>query len=67
MDLFDHYTLIKNENETYALVFLKPCLLEICDKNLLKDLVIKHIKEKAANIHRIEVILKPLHILSIKF
>ena len=66
MDLFDSYKIINTEKETYAIVYLKPCLLELPDKALLEQLVIQYVREKTPHIHRVEVILKPLHILSVK-
>ncbi|NLK98595.1 hypothetical protein [Defluviitalea saccharophila] len=65
MDLFDSYKIITTDQKNFAIVYLKPCLLEIPDKALLEQLVIQYIKEKAPHIHKVEVILKPLHILSI--
>lgn len=65
MYLFDSYKIINTEKETYAIVYLKPCLLELPDKALLEQLVIQYIKEKALNVRKIEVILKPLHVLTI--
>ena len=66
IDLFDGYEIITNEKETYGIIFLKPCLLEFSDKASLKQLIMQYIKEKHLDVHRVEAILRPLHIFSIR-